>query len=80
MPTPKNDVGAAIPSKPVDTKNAGEYVMTFDKPTVIDRIAMMENQTNGQVIRSYSVYAKINSTFVDVPKFRSVNVHLCQRF
>ena len=83
---------------------------------------MMEDQTNGQVIRSYGVYAKIidmdgisndrnadgtlvssgksighkridlfscpntvtdvktNSAFVDVPKFRSVNVHLCQRF
>lgn len=109
-------------SKAVDSSAAGEHLMTFDKPTVIDRIVMMEDQTNGQVIRSYDVYAKIidtdginnsrnadwtrvsggksighkridlfsgpitvtdvkvNSTFVDVPKFRSVQAHLCQRF
>lgn len=73
----------------------------------------MEDQTNGQVIRSYSVYAKIggsatwtlvskgtsvghkkidifdaavsvtevmvNSTFVDIPKWRAVSAHLCDR-
>lgn len=33
--------------------------LTFEYPTAIDRIAMMEDQTNGQVIRSYEVYAKI---------------------
>ena len=33
--------------------------MTFDYPTSIDRIVLMEDQTNGQVIRSYEVYAKI---------------------
>lgn len=33
--------------------------LTLDYPTSIDRIAMMEDQTNGQVIRSYEVYAKV---------------------
>lgn len=33
--------------------------LTFEYPTPIDRIAIMEDQTNGQVIRSYEVYAKI---------------------
>lgn len=110
------------PSKYVDSDVDGQYLMTFDKPTTIDRIVMMEDQTNGQLIRSYNVYAKIidadginhnkdvpwtrvsggksighkridlfdapitvtdvmvNSTFVDVPSFRSVGVHLCERF
>lgn len=34
-------------------------LLIFDYPTSIDRIAMMEDQTNGQVIRSYETYAKI---------------------
>lgn len=33
--------------------------IAFDYPTAIDRIAIMEDQTAGQVIRSYEVYAKI---------------------
>lgn len=33
--------------------------MTFDYATAIDRIMLMEDQTNGQVIRSYQVFAKI---------------------
>lgn len=33
--------------------------LTFAFPTSIDRIALMEDQTNGQVIRSYEVFAKI---------------------
>jgi hypothetical protein len=95
--------------------------MTFDYPTSVDRIQLMEDQTNGQVIRSYAVYAKVvdiggvngtlnvpwtlvsngtsvghkkidifdapvsvteilvNSTYVDVPKWRSVSVHLCDQ-
>jgi hypothetical protein len=98
----------------------GIYSMTFDYPTAIDRIVLMEDQTNGQVIREYYVYAKVvdstgakgtldvpftiisNGTsvghkkidlfeeavtvtevvvkatkFADVPKWRSVEVHLC---
>ena len=39
--------------------NKGVYSMTFDYPTAIDRIVLMEDQTNGQVIRSYEVHAKI---------------------
>jgi alpha-L-fucosidase len=110
------------PIAPKDTQpknEAGSYSLTFDFPTVIDRIVLMEDQTNGQVIRSYQAHAKIvdteeangtlnvpwtlvsngtsvghkkiglfdeaitvtqvlvNSTYVDIPKWRSVSVHLC---
>ncbi|OQE22293.1 hypothetical protein PENSTE_c010G06341 [Penicillium steckii] len=37
----------------------GGYSIKFDYPTAIDRIVLMEDQTNGQVIRSYEVQAKI---------------------
>lgn len=37
----------------------GVYSFSFKKPTSIDRIVLMEDQTNGQVIRSYQVFAKI---------------------
>ena len=99
----------------------GTYQLTFAYPTVIDRVALMENQTNGQVIRSYEVWGKvvddgvtdgmgdgawtkvangtsighkkidifdeavtvtevrINTTFVDTPVWKSVNVYLCDR-
>lgn len=33
--------------------------LTFAYPTPIDRIVLMEDQTSGQVIRSYEVYAKV---------------------
>lgn len=33
--------------------------LTLDYPTSIDRVVMMEDQTNGQVIRAYDVYAKV---------------------
>jgi alpha-L-fucosidase len=52
-------------SKPVAAKTThasddkGVYTLTFDYPTSIDRIVLMEDQTNGQVIRSYQVHAKI---------------------
>jgi alpha-L-fucosidase len=36
----------------------GVYTLKFDYPT-IDRIMLMEDQTNGQVIRSYQVLAKV---------------------
>lgn len=37
----------------------GVYTIKFDYPTAIDRIVLMEDQTNGQVIRSYQVQAKV---------------------
>lgn len=43
------------------------YSLTFGKPTSIDHIVLMEDQTNGQVIRSYEVYAKIASSHAHVP-------------
>ena len=101
----------------------GIYSMAFDYPTAIDRIVLMEDQTNGQVIREYYVYAKVvdatgamgtlevpfmiisNGTsvghkkidifeeavtvtevvvkatkYADVPKWRSVEVFLCDTF
>ncbi|OBT50775.1 hypothetical protein VE04_08343 [Pseudogymnoascus sp. 24MN13] len=41
------------------SNQAGSYSLTFDLPTAIDRIVLMEDHTNGQVIRSYQVHAKI---------------------
>lgn len=43
----------------VSQNDNGVYSFTFKKATPIDRIVLMEDQTNGQVIRSYQVYAKI---------------------
>ena len=37
----------------------GKYEMRFDEPTTVDRVVLMEDQTNGQVIRSYGVYGKV---------------------
>ena len=37
----------------------GIYSVNFDSPTAIDRIVLLEDQTNGQVIREYYVYAKV---------------------
>ncbi|KAH8821949.1 glycoside hydrolase family 29 protein [Xylogone sp. PMI_703] len=113
---------------PVNSKNThtschgGSCTLKFGYPTSIDRIMLMEDQTNGQVIRSYQVSGKVvddgvtdgtldvpwtplsngtsighkridifhnpvtvtevvvNTTFVDTPKWRSVSVHLCDRF
>lgn len=111
----KSCYGDAIEHKKVDGQAPGAYAMKFDGPTPIDRIVLMEDQTQGQVIRSYNVYAKVidsnntrkapwtlvskgtsvghkkidifkpvtvsavmvNSTYVDTPHWRSVNVHLC---
>ncbi|KXG51082.1 Glycoside hydrolase, family 29 [Penicillium griseofulvum] len=64
-------------SKPVagnaahSSNKKGEYTIKLDKPTDIDRIVLMEDQTNGQVIRSYQVHAKIadntNADAADIP-------------
>ena len=40
------------------TTEAG-VALSFEHPTSIDRIAIMEDQADGQVIRAYEVYAKI---------------------
>ncbi|ORX36781.1 alpha-L-fucosidase [Kockovaella imperatae] len=37
----------------------GSIEFSFDEPTSIDRVVLMEDQTNGQVIRSYGVFAQI---------------------
>ena len=37
----------------------GTYTLKFDYGTPIDRIMLMEDQKNGQVIRSYQVWAKV---------------------
>ncbi|KAJ6436849.1 glycoside hydrolase family 29 protein [Purpureocillium lavendulum] len=53
--------------KPVATEakhtkhDNGTYSITFESPTSIDRIVLMEDQRDGQVIRSYQVQAKIVS-------------------
>ncbi|RDW90969.1 hypothetical protein BP5796_02134 [Coleophoma crateriformis] len=52
--------GAPVNAK--HTANAssdGTYTLKFDYATSIDRIMLMEDQTNGQVIRSYEVWAKV---------------------
>jgi len=41
------------------TNDNGDYSIKFDYPTAIDRIVLMEDQTDGQVVRSYQVQAKI---------------------
>jgi alpha-L-fucosidase len=41
------------------SEERGVYSLRFDYPTSIDRIVLMEDQTNGQVIRSYQVHAKV---------------------
>lgn len=49
------------PIEPVTstTDESGVYHMVFDPPAAIDRIVLMEDQTQGQVIRSYQVEAKV---------------------
>lgn len=42
-----------------NTSDDGTYSLKFGYPTSIDRIMLMEDQTNGQVIRSYQVWAKV---------------------
>lgn len=104
------------PTNVIKECGAGVYAMKFDKPVSIDRIQLMEDQSDGQVIRTYGVYAKlagveqdgwtlvsdgtsvghkkidifddvikvdaikVNSTYVDTPKWRSVSVHLCDQY
>ncbi|KAJ0120961.1 Alpha-L-fucosidase 1 [Diaporthe amygdali] len=108
------------PLQVTNSTTEDSVALSFEHPTSIDRIVIMEDQADGQVIRAYEVYAKIvdseeqngtldvpwslvsngssighkridlfdkpltvtgvvvNATkFVDSPKWRSVNVHLC---
>lgn len=51
--------GSPINENIVNTTTPTGVSLTFDYPTPIDRIVLMEDQTNGQVIRSYEVYAKV---------------------
>lgn len=50
---------------PVNAKNTrttchgGTCTLKFGYPTSIDRIMLMEDQTNGQVIRSYQVWGRV---------------------
>ena len=37
----------------------GSYSIVFDEPQSIDRVVLMEDQTEGQVIRSYEVQGKV---------------------
>ncbi|KAL1853576.1 hypothetical protein Daus18300_011781 [Diaporthe australafricana] len=46
-----------IPAKN-STADTG-VALSFEQPTSIDRIVMMEDQADGQLIRAYEVYAKI---------------------
>ncbi|KAM3510810.1 hypothetical protein MY11210_005531 [Beauveria gryllotalpidicola] len=36
----------------------GAYTLTFDKPAEIDRVVLMEDQADGQVIRTYQVWGR----------------------
>ncbi|KAG6357356.1 hypothetical protein INS49_013232 [Diaporthe citri] len=108
------------PVEATNSTTATSVALSFEHPTSIDRIVLMEDQADGQVIRAYEVYAKVldaeemngtldvpwslvsngssighkridlfpeaitvtdvlvNATkYVDEPKWRSVNVHLC---
>ncbi|RJE17814.1 hypothetical protein PHISCL_09851 [Aspergillus sclerotialis] len=101
-----------MPDQEGEGKDDGVYRLKFNEPTRIDRISLMEDQSDGQVIRSFGVYGKnedesemkklasgssighkrilifdepvsvsevmVNTTFVDVPKWRSVSVHHCK--
>lgn len=53
--------GAPIPGKHSvhPDGDEGVYRLSFDTPTTIDRIMLMEDQAQGQVIRSYGVYARV---------------------
>lgn len=46
------------PSCKKRNKAKGTYTLTFDKPAQIDRVVLMEDQTDGQVIRTYHVWGR----------------------
>lgn len=51
--------GHPITQQVFNTTIDNGVALTFDYPTSIDRIVLMEDQANGQVIRAYAIYAKI---------------------
>ena len=101
-----------VPSQKAKLDSNG-VTYEFEEPAVIDRVVLMEDQTDGQVIRSYGVYGRtdegsewkqlsggksvghkkidlfddrvvvrqilVNTTSVDVPKWRKVSFHMCER-
>lgn len=103
---------AVQPGSTYSDNQTGGFSMKWEEPAAVDRISLMEDQTNGQVIRSYHVYGKteggngewtllsngtsvghkkidifgkavlvteikVNSTYVDTPKWRSITLHKC---
>lgn len=51
----------------------GTYHVDFHRPTSIDRVSLMENQTNGQVIRKYTVSGKgLDGKWIELSKGTSV--------
>ncbi|KAI0141219.1 family 29 glycoside hydrolase [Xylariaceae sp. FL1272] len=64
--------GSSVAAEVTNTTTATDIVFRFDSPTVIDRVVIMEDQSAGQVIRAYGVYAKVvepgnTSVVSDVP-------------
>jgi len=55
----KSCYGKPIAAKRSKPAGKGAYSIKFARPTAIDRVSLMEDQTNGQVIRSYQVHARI---------------------
>jgi len=47
------------PAQILPGSQKGEFVLAFDHPIAIDRVVLQEDQSNGQVIRSFSLFAKI---------------------
>lgn len=51
--------GSPITRQVINTTIETGVSLIFEYPTSIDRVVMMEDQRDGQVIRAYEVYAKI---------------------
>lgn len=51
--------GNSITRQVTNTTTETGVLLTFQHPTSIDRIVLMEDQTDGQVIREYEVYARV---------------------
>ncbi|KAI1270009.1 alpha-L-fucosidase [Xylariaceae sp. FL1019] len=51
--------GSSVAPEIANTTTSTDIVFTFEIPTAVDRIVIMEDQSSGQVIRAYSVFAKV---------------------
>lgn len=51
--------GSPITQQVFNTTTDHGVALAFGHPTSIDRVVLMEDQVNGQVIRAYEIYAKI---------------------